>query len=136
MAGNWYSLAADAVLVIHLGYILFTVGGFAAILAGALLHRRWVRNITFRLMHLAAVVLVAVEAALGVLCPLTQWEFALRRAGGQTGGEATSLVARIIQRVVFYDFPPWVFLVIYVAFAAAVAAAYLFIPPVRKSRHR
>jgi len=126
---NWYNLAADTLLVFHLGYVLFTVGGFAAILLGGVRRWRWVRNFVFRLAHLAAVVLVAVEALLGVLCPLTAWEYSLRLAGGRTDGAAVSLVARIVQRVIFYDLPDWVFLVMYIAFAAAVLLTFLLVPP-------
>lgn len=133
---NWYAVAADIVLIIHLGYILFTVGGTVAILAGGVLRWNWVRNRVFRLIHLAAVVVVAIEASLGVLCPLTRWEYALRRRGGQTGADDMSLVARIIQSVVFYDFPDWFFLVLYIVFAAAVASLFLLVPISRRGGRR
>jgi hypothetical protein len=130
---NWYSVGADAVLVLHFGYIAFTVGGAAAIAVGGPLGWRWVRQPVFRLIHFVAVAVVAVEAMLGVLCPLTKWEYTLRRRAGQTGTEETSLVVRIVHQLIFYDFPDWVFIVLYIGFAALVMALF-FIVPVRRVR--
>src|SRR5947207_5040882 len=61
MCSTWL---ADAVLFVHVLFVLFVVGGFALILAGA---RRWgwVHNRAFRIAHLAAIVFVAVETLLG-----------------------------------------------------------------------
>jgi len=57
------ALLADAVLIVHGLFVLFVVGGFGLILAGA--NRwSWVRNRAFRIVHFAAIVLVAVEALL------------------------------------------------------------------------
>lgn len=115
---------ADAVLVVHALFVLFVVGGFALILAGA---RRWgwVRNRAFRVAHLGAIVFVAAEALLGMTCPLTRWEDLLRAAGP---GER-SFVGRWIARLLYYDFPEWVFGLAYCAFALAVAWAWRAIPP-------
>jgi hypothetical protein len=121
---NIYAVAADGVLVLHLGYIAFTVGGFVLIVVGGLVGWNWVRNAAFRIIHIVAVALVAVEAMVGVLCPLTQWEYALRDRAGQQTTEQLSLVARIVQRIIFYEFPDWVFLVVYVTFTVAVLGLF------------
>ena len=120
---------ADAVLIAHALFVLFVVGGFALILAGA---RRWgwVRNRIFRGLHIAAIVLVAAEALLGITCPLTSWEDLLRAAGP---GER-SFVGRWIARLLYYDFPEWAFALAYCAFALAVAWAWRAVPPRARSR--
>jgi hypothetical protein len=128
------ALLADAVLVMHLGYVLFAVGGEILILAGGLLRWRWTRNLPLRLAHLAAVVLVAAEALLGVVCPLTEWEFRLRELAGQRVERQLSFVARLVRSVIFYDFPAWVFTVAYVGFALLVAGTFLLFPPRRARR--
>jgi hypothetical protein len=128
------ALLADAVLVVHLGYVLFAVGGEILILAGGLLGWRWTRNLPLRLAHLAAVVLVAAEALLGVVCPLTEWEFRLRELAGQRVERQLSFVARLVRSVIFYDFPAWVFTVAYVGFALLVAGTFLLFPPQRARR--
>jgi hypothetical protein len=115
---------ADTVLALHVLFVLFVVGGFVLILAGA---RRWdwVRNRAFRVAHLAAIVFVAAEALLGITCPLTYWEDALRA----TGRAEHSFIGRWLAWLLYYNLPEWVFAIAYAAFAAAVVWAWRAIPP-------
>jgi hypothetical protein len=123
------TLAADAILVLHFAFVLFVVGGLAAIWIGAALGRRWVHNVWFRVVHLAAILFVVAESLAGVWCPLTVWEDALRGTR-----EDMSFVARWIHRVMFYSFPEWVFTTAYIAFALAVIATYWIVPPRRTQK--
>jgi hypothetical protein len=106
------------------------VGGFVFIVAGA---RRWswVRNRTFRALHLAAMVFVAVETVLGITCPLTRWEDLLRAAGG----EERTFIGRWLAWLLYYDLPTWFFAIVYCVFAAAIAWAWRLVPP-RRGRPR
>lgn len=122
------ALLADIVLGVHFLFVAFVVGGLAVVWIGAAAAWQWVRNFWFRAAHLAAIVFVAGEALLGIWCPLTIWEDALRNVQ-----EEKSFVARWIHRVLFYDFPGWVFTSAYVAFALVVAATWYFVRPARKS---
>lgn len=72
-----WRMAADALVVIHLGFILF-------VLLGGLLLLRWPRLIW---LHLPAVAWGIVVECLHLGCPLTPWENQLRRAAGQAGYE-------------------------------------------------
>jgi hypothetical protein len=128
------ALLADIIVVLHFGYVLFAVGGEILVLAGGLLRWRWTRSLPLRLAHLAAVVLVAVEALLGVVCPLTEWEFRLRELAGQQVERQLSFVARLVRAIIFYDFPTWVFTLAYVGFALLVAGSFLLFPPQRARR--
>jgi hypothetical protein len=128
------ALLADAIVILHFGYVLFAVGGEGLMLAGGLLGWRWVRNLPLRLAHLAAVVLVAVEALLGVICPLTEWEYRLRELAGQRVEQQISFVARLVRSMIFYDFPAWVFTLAYLGFAVLVAGTFLLFPPRRARR--
>lgn len=121
-------MLADAVLALHVVFVLFVVGGFALILIGA---RRWgwVRNRAFRIAHLVAIVFVTAEALLGVTCPLTYWEDLLRASGR----EERSFIGRWLAWLLYYDLPEWVFAIAYAAFAAAVILAWRAIPPRRRS---
>lgn len=121
------ALLADIVLVVHFLFVAFVVGGLALIWIGAAARWPWVRNFRFRAAHLAAIVFVAAEALLGVWCPLTLWEDALRGAHADK-----SFIARWIHRVLFYDFPGWVFTAAYVAFALIVAATWWWIRPKKR----
>ena len=124
-------LAADAILIVHFAFVAFVVGGLAAIWVGAALGWRWVRNFWFRIAHLAAILFVAGEALLGVMCPLTVWEDALRGNQSDAG-----FIARFVHGVMFYELPPWVFTTAYVTFAAVVALTLWLVPPVRGGARR
>jgi hypothetical protein len=121
MAAPWL---ADAVLVVHVLFVLFVVGGFALILAGAG-RWSWIRNHTFRVLHVAAIVFVAAEALFGVTCPLTRWEDTLRA----TGREERSFIGRWLAWLLYYDLPEWVFATAYCAFALAVVWTWRAVPP-------
>ena len=120
---------ADLVLLAHFAFVLFVVGGLALIWLGAAAKWNWVRNRRFRIAHLAAIVVVAGEALAGVWCPLTLWEAQLRGAQAEK-----SFVAQWIHRVLFYEFPEWVFTAAYVLFALVVVASWRFVRPARTSK--
>jgi hypothetical protein len=124
-----YAAAADLLVAAHFCYVAFAVGGELVVIAGALARWRWVRNLPFRIAHLCAVVLVAVEASIGVPCPLTEWEYELRGLAGQRAEVHVSFIARIVRSIIFYDFPAWVFLVAYIGFAAFVALTLVLVRP-------
>ena len=124
-----YALLADLIVIIHLFYVLFAVGGEVIILFGAALKWKRIRNPLFRISHLVAVGLVAVEAATGMSCPLTVWEYDLRQVTGQTVEMDLSFIARLVRLIIFYDFPPWVFTVMHIAFGLLVVFTYILIPP-------
>jgi len=117
-------MLADTILVLHFLFVIFVVGGFAAVVFGA---RRWgwVRNRAFRIAHLAAIVFVAAETLLGIACPLTVWEDLLRRGVPQQ----QSFVGRWVAWLLYYDLPEWVFAVTYCAFALAVIWTWRAVPP-------
>ena len=117
---------ADLVLIAHFAFVLFVVGGLALIWIGAAAGWQWVRNLWFRVAHLAAIVFVAGEAIAGVWCPLTLWEAQLRGAQAEK-----SFVAQWIHRVLFYEFPEWVFTAAYVLFALVVALSWRLVRPTR-----
>lgn len=121
---------ANFILIVHSLFVLFVVGGLAAIWAGAALGWRWVRNLWFRLAHLAAILFVAAESLVGIACPLTVWEDALRQSGGGERG----FIQRWVHRVLYFDFPEWVFTILYIVFALVVAATFLKVPPGREAR--
>jgi hypothetical protein len=119
-------LVADAVLAVHFTLVLFIVGGLLLTWIGAPLGWRWIRNPWFRYLHLAAIGLVAVEALLGVACPLTVWEDLLRG-----GSRPESFIARWTHRLLFYRAPEWVFTAAYLAWALATLATLRLVPPRR-----
>lgn len=127
---------ADVVVAFHFLYVLFTVFGEVLILTGGILKWKWIRNIPFRIIHLAASFFVALEALIGMVCPLTELEWLLRREAGQYADTGISFVGRIIRKVIFYDFPPLFFIILYVSFASIVILSFIMFPPIRKNRKR
>jgi len=130
----FYGFAADFIVLFHLCYVLFAVGGELLIVLGGLLRWVCIRNLTLRIVHLVAVVVVAAEALIGVLCPLTDWECRLRIRAGQIIEEEIPFMARLVRRLIFYDLPAWVFTLTYILFALTVAASFFLFPPRRKTR--
>lgn len=117
---------ADFILVVHFLFALFVVGSLPLIWIGAWMGLGFVRNLRFRLAHLLAILFVAGESLIGMVCPLTSLEDALRGTGN-----AASFVQRWLQRILYYDLPEWVLTVGYVMFALLVAFTFVIVPPSR-----
>jgi hypothetical protein len=126
---------ADIIALIHLGYVMFVIVGFILILMGIPLGWKWVRNLWFRIAHLAAIAGAALEAILGINCPLTVLEFSLRY-GVSPAGRRVSFVGELVDSLLYYDAPLWLFTIIYVAFALLVAITFVLAPPSRKGQRR
>jgi hypothetical protein len=70
-----YQLLAELVMLVHFGFLVYVaLGGFLA--------WRWPWPIV---PHVVAVVLGALNATVGIPCPLTAWEDAARRRAGEQG---------------------------------------------------
>ena len=117
-------MLADWVLVLHALVVLFNVGGAVFIIAGGLRGWRWTQHRGFRLSHVVLIAIVTLEALLGVTCPLTTLENALR------GIDTTqSFIGRWLAILIYWDASPWVFSVAYLAFLCLVIWAWLKWPP-------
>ena len=123
-----YRVLADVVVVLHAGYVAFVVFGELAILLGIVLRWSWIRNRTFRLLHLSAILIVVLESWCGITCPLTTWENWLRSEAGQTVEEG-DFIGRWAHQLLFYHAEPWVFATIYSAFGALVVISLILAPP-------
>lgn len=125
---SWYMLLADTLLVVHFLFVLFVVLGLVAIYCGYVMHWRWVKNRTFRILHLAAIGIVALQSWLGLICPLTIWEMTLRdKAGGAS--YSGSFVQHWLQQLLYYTAPDWVFMLLYTSFGCLVLASWFLVPP-------
>jgi len=128
-----YSFLADGVVVLHVTYVSFVVVGQLLIWLGLALRWGWVRNPWFRVIHLLAIVIVGLEAACGIDCPLTVWEDRLRHLAGQDISEG-SFLGRLLHNLLFYHFQPWVFNVGHIGFALLVIVTFLAAPPRLRQR--
>ena len=129
-SGALFLLAADVLLFSHLLFVAFVIFGLVLIAVGKVLDWSWVRNPWFRVVHLVAIAVVVLQSWLGVICPLTTWEMALRERAGDaiyTG----SFISHWLESLLYYRAPAWVFVVCYTAFAAIVVASWFLVPPRR-----
>jgi hypothetical protein len=124
----WAKMLADLIVVFHAAYVSFVVLGLVAILIGAVLRWKWVRNFWFRATHLTAIGVVVLEALFGITCPLTEWEQRLRLTAGEAGYSG-DFIGHWAHQLIFYDAEPWVFTVIYIGFGVAVVGALILAPP-------
>lgn len=125
-----YRALADLVLLLHFAVVIFVVGGLALVVLGHRLGWAWVRNLPFRLAHLTAIGVVAAQAWLGQVCPLTTLETWLRVQAGASGYRR-SFIEHWVHAVLFYEAPPWVFTLGYTVFALLVLWAWWRCPPRR-----
>ncbi len=123
-----YRLLADLIVAIHSGYVAFVVVGQVLILAGLFRGWEWVRNWWFRVVHLVAISIVALEAIFDIACPLTVWEQRLRDLAGDEVSRGT-FIGDLLHNLIFVDAPAWAFTVAYVGFALLVAATFVLAPP-------
>jgi len=120
---------ADGILVLHALVVLFNVGALPVIWVGHF--RRWafVRNFYFRVVHLLLIGVVAGENLVGMICPLTVWEDALRSSGRIGAVQEKGFIAYWIHRLLFYEAPAWVFTVAYLLFFLLVVLTFYCVRP-------
>jgi hypothetical protein len=125
---NWAGALADAVLLLHAAVVLFVLAGLVLVLAGGPRGWRLARSPTLRWAHLAAVAVIALQAWLGRLCPLTVWEQALRERAGEPAYR-TSFVEHWLSALLYVEAPWWSFVLAYTLLLVLVAWAWRRWPP-------
>ena len=124
----FYLLAADALLLLHIMFVAFVVLGLLFIFTGAALSWTWIRNPIFRIIHLLAIIVVAVQAWLGVVCPLTVIEMNFRARAGDAVYNGT-FISHWLQELLYYAAPDWIFQVCYTAFGILVIISWILVRP-------
>ena len=124
----WFLLTADLLLFTHVLFVAFVVFALVLILVGKPLAWDWVRNPWFRITHLAAIGIVVLQSWFGIICPLTTWEMAFRERAGDAAYTG-SFISHWLETLLYYNAPPWVFVVCYTAFGALVVGSWIWVPP-------
>lgn len=127
-AGQRSRIAADALLVAHFVIAAFVAGGLPLVWLGAAARWRWVRNPWFRYLHLAAIGVIALEALLGIACPLTVWEDLLRGSL-----QPQTFVGRWVQSLLYYNAPERLFTALYLVWALATLATLVLVRPRKRA---
>lgn len=115
---------AEAILAVHFTIIAFNLFGLVAIPMGVWRGWSWVRAPLWRWAHVSSLAAVALQALAGRACLLTVWQDALT---GQAEGEP--LIMRLVNRLIFWPLPAWVFTAGYVAVFAYTLALLRLAPP-------
>jgi hypothetical protein len=120
-------VAAEAILASHVAIILFNLFGLIAVPIGALRGWRFVRIAWWRVLHIAALAAVAVQAVAGRACILTVWQAEM--SGAAT--EPKPLIMGWVDRLIYWHLPMWVFAALYLAVFGYALALLWFVPPRR-----
>jgi len=128
MASNVLSLFADFVLLSHVVFVTFVVFTVPLVFIGKALQWRWVRIMSLRVAHLLAIGVVVVQSWLGIVCPLTTFEMYLRAQAGETAYTG-SFIEHWLQQLLYWNAPPWVFLMVYTVFGVVVLLTWFLVKP-------
>lgn len=128
MSQQMLLMLADGVLIIHVLFVVFVVFGLLAVYAGYFFQWQWVRQPVWRVAHLLAIGYVVVQSWLGIVCPLTTLEMALREKAG-VDVYSGSFIQHWLQNLLFFDAPNWVFVLVYSVFGSLVLASWFVVRP-------
>jgi len=130
---EFYSIAISTVYIVHLLYALIIVIGFFLIIGGFFARWKWIRNYTFRLIHLLMIGIVAFESVFNIECPLTWLEYKLMSLDNMRHS-SMPFIAGMVNKVLYYNFPIWMFNAIYIVFGITIFIVWFAIPPVRQKK--
>jgi len=122
---------ADAVLLLHLGIIVFNIFGLVVIPLGAWRGWRFVYVFWWRALHLAILAVVALQALLQQVCFLTIWQAELLQPES-SASSSPPLIAGWINRLIYWPLPLWAFAILYVAVCVYTLLLWRLVPPRKK----
>ena len=120
---NMYLIAADGVLMLHAAVAGFVVSGLVLIWLGEWRRWAWIHHPLFFWSHVLSIAVIVGQSWFGRLCPLTEWEMALREKGG---GEtySGSFISHWLGKLLYVEAPAWVFTWVYTAFGLLVVVSW------------
>ena len=72
--------------------------------------------------------LVVFQNLMGWTCPLTDWEYDLRWLPGQES-HGQPFVVYWVERLLYYEWPPIAFTLLYLSLGAIILSLFLWVPP-------
>jgi hypothetical protein len=118
---------ANVVVVLHLAFFLFVVGGFAAILIGLARRWPWIYNPWFRAPHILAVMVVLAEDVFHFACPLNTMESALRP--NPANADSSSGISHVLDFLLRHTIPGRVLDAMYWTLGAVLLILLLIVRP-------
>lgn len=129
---SFYTFLADLTAFIHFLYVLFVVIGQIVIVIGVFRNWQFIRNIWFRVIHLIAILIVSFQEIVGLRCPLTILEDYFNKLAGRPYKEDLTFIGRLLDSLLYYQFPDWVFSLMYIGFGGLVLLTLVMFPPYTK----
>lgn len=123
-----YKILADVILLLHSLFVVFIIIALLLTVVGGFRRWLWIRNWWFRVVHLAGIALVVAQSWIGIICPLTTMEMWLRGQSGEMQYDG-SFIQYWLERLLYYDAPEWVFVLVYTAFGLLVVITWVRFPP-------
>ena len=115
---------ASLIMLIHFGVVTFITLGFFVIPLGYKFDWDWTKLRKLRLLHLLMMGIVTAEAIIGLTCPLTILENLLRDVN-----ETQTFMAYWINKILYWDLPRQLFIVIYSLCLSWVILLWKYCPP-------
>lgn len=103
-------MLADLIMLFHLALASCITAGLVFIPVGCKLGWNWTKNRRLRLIHLIFIGVITAETFVGLTCPLTTLEYALRNVE-----LSESFVSYWVGEVLYWNLPSQIFTVIYSA---------------------
>jgi len=128
-----YRLLADAIMVVHFGWIIFMLAGFV-LTVRAFWYPRFFDRWLFRSVHSAGILFVALLEVLGKFCPLTIWENALRRSYDPNTDYPGSFIIGLIEKLIYPDVSPLVVIIPTIVMAVFTFIVFIMRPPSKFKR--
>ncbi|MGC8616982.1 MAG: DUF2784 domain-containing protein [Desulfurella sp.] len=124
---NIYAALADVVVVIHFLYAATIIVGLILIYIGKYIKWHFVKNATFRIIHLVMIMIVAFESVFHIECPLTYIEYKLLSLA-KMHYQNTPFIAGFINKILFWNLPNEFFDILYIALAIFILLSFFIVP--------
>ena len=124
MTPSLAAILALIVLATHVAIIAFNLFGLIAIPLGAWWRWRFVRIRWWRMLHIAILATVALQALFGRACVLTLWQDSLTGSSG-----SAPLIMRWVIGLIYWPLPIWFFALLYLAIFIYTLALWFLVPP-------
>jgi cytochrome c biogenesis protein CcdA len=127
-----YLLLSRITAFVHLLYVVFVCLGLIYIYFGFILKLKSIRNIYFRVFHLIAMIIVAIQQYFALNCPLTLLEKKLLILAGKETYSGAFIPHMLHQ--VHLNIPSQYYLPLYAALSVLFLLSFILIPPKIKRR--
>jgi len=131
-----YKIFADAVIVVHLLFIIFMLFGFLLTAYALFFRQKFLDWWLFRSLHLSGILYVASLSILGKYCPLTLLEYELRSRYEVSSVYSGSFIVHYLEKLVYPDVNPLIIQIPTVFIAIFTIVVFIIRPPKKKRGQR